>query len=123
MIPRFFLVALLCLAALTSPGDEGFVALFNGKDLTDWDGDPALWKVEKGIITGTCTGPGTPPHNDFLIWRGGELKDFELRVTARVLGDEQLGNPIPQPLSSRTWDPGPLLAIRATFIPRSSTPG
>lgn len=91
MNSRFFLVALFCLATLTASAEEGFVTLFNGKDLTDWDGDPALWKVENGIIIGTCAGPGTPPHNDFLIWRGGELKDFELRVTARVLGDNNSG--------------------------------
>ncbi len=74
-----------------APAEEGFVSLFNGKDLGDWDGDPALWKVEDGLIVGTCAGPGTPPHNDFLIWRGGVVKDFELRVTARVRGDNNSG--------------------------------
>lgn len=91
MISRFFLVVLLSIATLTASAGEEFVPLFNGKDLTDWDGDPALWKVENGIITGTCIGPGTPAYNDFLIWRGGLLKDFELRVTARVLGDNNSG--------------------------------
>ncbi len=91
MISRFFLVALFTLATFTAPAEDGFVSLFNGRDLPDWDGDPALWKVDDGIITGTCTGPGTPPHNDFLIWRGGVVKDFELRVTARVKGDNNSG--------------------------------
>ncbi len=91
MILRFFLATLLSFACVTAPAEDGFVSLFNGKDLADWDGDPALWKVEDGIITGTCTGPGTPPHNDFLIWRGGVVKDFELRVTARVKGDNNSG--------------------------------
>ncbi|MCB1203353.1 MAG: DUF1080 domain-containing protein [Verrucomicrobiae bacterium] len=67
------------------------VDLFNGRNLDGWDGDPALWKVADGVITGTCTGPGTPKHNDFLIWRGGVLKDFELTVTMRVLGDNNSG--------------------------------
>lgn len=67
------------------------VPLFNGKDLSGWDGDPKLWKVEDGIIIGTCTGPGNPPHNDFLIWRGGTVKDFELTVTMRVIGDNNSG--------------------------------
>lgn len=91
MIPRFFLAALITLASVIAPADEDFVSLFNGKDLTDWDGDPALWNVDNGIIIGTCTGPGTPKHNDFLIWRGGVLNDFELRVTARVKGDNNTG--------------------------------
>jgi hypothetical protein len=82
----------LLIALLPAPvrADEA-VSLFNGKDLTGWDGDPALWKVVDGVITGTCTGPGTPKHNDFLIWRGGTLKDFELTVTMRVIGDNNSG--------------------------------
>ena len=28
---------------------------FNGKDLTGWDGDPKLWKVENGEIVGKTT--------------------------------------------------------------------
>jgi putative membrane-bound dehydrogenase-like protein len=36
---------------------------FNGKDLTGWDGDPKLWKVENGEIVGKS--PGLK-KNDFL---------------------------------------------------------
>ena len=71
--------------------DEAFTSLFNGKDLSGWDGDPALWKVEDGVVVGTCTGPGSMKHNSFLIWRGGEVKDFELRATVRVVGDNNSG--------------------------------
>ena len=31
---------------------EGYVLLFNGKNLRGWDGDPARWKVENGMIVG-----------------------------------------------------------------------
>lgn len=86
--PAFFLA--LVFFVLPARAEEA-VDLFNGKDLTGWDGDPALWKVVDGVITGTCTGPGTPKHNDFLIWRGGTLKDFELTVTMRVTGDNNSG--------------------------------
>lgn len=71
--------------------ESGFTPLFNGKDLTGWDGDPTLWKVENGIVTGTCPGPGTMKHNSFLIWRGGTVDDFELRATVRVIGDNNSG--------------------------------
>ena len=37
---------------------------FNGKDLTNWDGDPELWKVEGGEIVGR-TAAGLK-HNEFL---------------------------------------------------------
>lgn len=36
---------------------------FNGKDLSNWYGDPKLWKVENGEIVGTS--PGIK-HNEFL---------------------------------------------------------
>jgi hypothetical protein len=85
---------LLLTAVLLIPGlsraDEA-VSLFNGKDLTGWDGDPALWKVVDGVITGTCTGPGTPERNTFLIWKDGTVKDFELTVVMRVRGDNNSG--------------------------------
>lgn len=70
---------------------KGFVSLFNGKDLSGWDGDPALWKVEDGTIIGTCTGPEQLKNNSFLIWRGGTVDDFELKATVRVVGDNNSG--------------------------------
>lgn len=87
---RFLL--LITLSCLATPlfADE-FTPLFNGKDLTGWDGDPALWKVEDGVIIGTCSGPDSPEHNSFLIWQDGTVKDFELRATVRVIGDNNSG--------------------------------
>ncbi len=59
-------------------------SLFNGKDLTGWDGDPKLWSVREGAIVGQ-TSPDNPlKDNSFLIWTGGVLKDFELRVMFRL---------------------------------------
>lgn len=78
-------------APAQTPDAEGFTPLFNGKDLTGWDGDPNLWRVVDGIVTGLCTGPESPVNNTFLIWRGGEVKDFELRATVRVTGDNNSG--------------------------------
>jgi len=75
----------------TSASEKGFTSLFNGKDLSGWDGDPELWKVEDGIVTGTCAGPDSLKNNSFLIWRGGKVKDFELRATVRVVGDNNSG--------------------------------
>lgn len=70
---------------------DGFVALFNGRDLAGWEGDPRLWEVKDGIVTGTCTGPDQLAHNSFLIWRGGTVADFELRAVIRVVGDNNSG--------------------------------
>jgi len=59
---------------------EGFVSIFNGTDLTGWEGSPALWKVENGAIVGTTTaeGPAHISYNQFLIWKG-VASDFVLR--------------------------------------------
>ena len=62
-------------------------SLFDGKSLTGWDGNPAFWRVEKGVIVGETTASNPTKGNSFLIWKGGELKDFELTLKARVLGN------------------------------------
>jgi hypothetical protein len=82
---------LLTLFATTAFAQDGFTSLFNGKDLTGWDGDPKLWKVENGIVIGTCGGPDALANNSFLIWRGGKVTDFELRAAIRVVGDNNSG--------------------------------
>ncbi len=81
---RFPLASLiLCLCAAILPAQEGFRPLFNGKDLTGWDGNPELWSVEDGAITGRTKGPDHLAFNQFIIWRGGVLKNFELRAKVR----------------------------------------
>ncbi len=85
-IRLLFLTGGLSVAACAQ---DGFVPLFNGRDLTGWDGDPKLWKIEQGVIIGTSA-PGSPATNSFLIWQGS-LKDFELRATIRVIGDNNSG--------------------------------
>jgi len=49
--------------ATTTLGNDGFTPLFNGKNLSGWDGEPALWKVEDGVVTGTCSGPDVTSQN------------------------------------------------------------
>jgi len=84
----------LCLAAFLSlflcvvvsagemPADkvapEGFKSLFDGKSLDGWDGDPAYWSVQNGCLTGISTPENPIKYNTFLIWKNGEVADFEL---------------------------------------------
>jgi 3-keto-disaccharide hydrolase len=58
--------------------------LFNGKDLTGWDGDARLWSVKDGVIHGQTTDENKANGNTFLICGEGSLKDFELRLSFRV---------------------------------------
>src|SRR5262249_23108831 len=60
------------------PPPEGFRAVFNGRDLDGWEGDPQYWSVEDGCLVDTAD--GTLNYNRFLTWRGGTVRNFELRV-------------------------------------------
>lgn len=94
MIHRLFLTPTLTLALLISANadtskrapDEpaGMKRIFNGKDLSGWDGDDRLWSVVDGAIRGETTGEKKANGNTFLIWKGGRTKDFELRLSFRV---------------------------------------
>ena len=61
-------------------------SLFNGKTLDGWDGDPRFWSVKDGVICGQTTADQPTEHNTFLIWRKGELKDFQLDLDFRLVG-------------------------------------
>jgi hypothetical protein len=83
-----FLLATL-LSSFVAPAtaadvEEGFTPIFNGKDLSGWEGNLTNWCVEDGAITGE-TGPAKPAaHCNYLFWRGGKPGDFELRCLFRV---------------------------------------
>jgi hypothetical protein len=75
----------------TAPAEpEGMKALFNGKDLTGWDGDPKLWSVKDGAIRGQTTEENKANGNTFLIC-DGSFKDFELRLSFRVSTENNSG--------------------------------
>jgi len=65
------------------PAPEGVETLFNGSDLSGWDGDPRLWSVREGVIHGETTPENVANGNTFLIWQGGDVRDFELRLSYR----------------------------------------
>ena len=82
---------LALLAALAIPAfavDE--ISIFNGTDLSGWEGNKALWSVQDGAITGiTPPDPANPQkgiikHNTFLVWKGGTVGDFELSFQYRI---------------------------------------
>ena len=82
------LTGLLSMAAdqcpMTAPKESGMETLFNGKDLTGWDGDTRLWSVKDGVIRGETTPEVRAKGNTFLICKKGIVKDFELRLTYRL---------------------------------------
>jgi len=64
--------------------EEGFAAIFNGKDLEGWDGDPRLWSVKDGVLRGETTPENPARGNTFCVWRDGKLKDFILKLKFRI---------------------------------------
>ncbi len=71
-------------AADAAPDDEGYVSLFNGKDLSGWEGDERLWSVKDGVIRGETTPEKKARGNTFLIRQGGKPDNFVFRLKFRV---------------------------------------
>lgn len=65
-------------------GKENVAAFFNGKDLTGWQGDANLWRVENGEIVGKTEGLA---RNEFLR---SELAagDFRLSLAVKLVDDQ-----------------------------------
>jgi hypothetical protein len=84
----FVAIAAVASLSVAVRGQEPDVkSLFNGKDLSEWKGDMKRWSVEDGAITGRTT-PETllKEYNTFLVWKGGEPADFELRLKYKIVG-------------------------------------
>ncbi|MEI8018707.1 MAG: DUF1080 domain-containing protein [Schlesneria sp.] len=81
-IYRLLVLVLLMFVCSTDARSEepGFRPLFNGKDLTGWEGDLKLWKVADNAIVGDSAGI---KHNQFLVSKE-EFSDFELKLEFRL---------------------------------------
>jgi hypothetical protein len=66
---------------------DGFRPIFDGKTLTGWAApDPTYWSVEEGAITARSTEQKLCVKNQFLVWQGGDVADFELKLQFRIQG-------------------------------------
>lgn len=78
----------LALTAAALPAGE-FEAIFDGKTLDGWKAlDMSYWSVRDGAITGESTPDHPCTSNQFLVWQGGDVADFELRLKFRVTGNQ-----------------------------------
>jgi serine/threonine protein kinase/formylglycine-generating enzyme required for sulfatase activity len=69
--------------------NDGYVPLFNGKDLSGWSADPnqqGAWHVEEGNLVG-----GAAAGASFLYSDRTDYKNFRLRIEARLKGNEYSG--------------------------------
>jgi hypothetical protein len=61
----------------------GFVSIFDGKTLKDWDGDPTVWHVEDGAIIGRASADHPIP-NTYISYHGATAHDFDLKLEVKV---------------------------------------
>jgi hypothetical protein len=60
-----------------APPNAAWIDLFNGKDISGWNDDHSLWKVEDGILIGTG-------GHGFLDTRRTDFANFDIRVEAMI---------------------------------------
>jgi len=88
----------------------GWTSMFDGSTLKGWDGSGDVWRVENGAITGESS-PEKPAGTTYVIWQGGEFKNFELKAEVKLEGSgansgiqyrstrttQTQGGPVPNP--------------------------
>jgi hypothetical protein len=81
-----FCVAVIAMSG-TVTADE-LQSLFDGRSLTGWQArDMSYWSVRDGAITAESTADHPCTSNQFLVWQGGEVADFELQLKFRASGN------------------------------------
>jgi hypothetical protein len=63
----------------------GWQSMFDGATLRGWDGSADVWRVEDGAIVGESA-PEKRAGTTYIIWTGGEPKDFELKAEIKLEG-------------------------------------
>ena len=65
-----------------------FQSIFDGQSLEGWKAlDMSYWSVRDGAITGESTPDKPCISNQFLVWQGGDVEDFEVKLKFRVKGN------------------------------------
>lgn len=82
------IILLIAIGVVTTSGHLAhageFESIHNGRDLEGWDGDPSIWSVEDGAITGITTAENPLKNNTFLIFEGKPLSNFRLELQYRI---------------------------------------
>ena len=87
MKPLVRLILLILISASFASADHhSSHSIFNGKDLTGWSGNPSLWSVVDGTITGQTNAEAPIELNTFLIF-DREVADFEFKAEFKLTGE------------------------------------
>jgi hypothetical protein len=77
-------LALAVVVSSALAADSAFKSIFNGKDLTGWEGTMEFWSVRDGAITGQTTAEKKLNANTFLVYKDAQPANFELRLSFRL---------------------------------------
>jgi RNA polymerase sigma factor (sigma-70 family) len=88
-----------------SPEPNGFISLFNGRDLTGWNFNPQVWSVSNGVIRAQAP-PDSRQTVHYMAWAGGAVDDFELRLKVRTTANANSGVPLRARWAQQRWFPG-----------------
>jgi Domain of Unknown Function (DUF1080) len=102
VIPAAVLLAFPLILAADDGSADGFVPLFNGKDLSGWkapDGDGGHWKVVDGVIDYDA---GSEARGDKNLWSDREYGNFVLRLDWRLKDAPFVNKSIPYILPDGT---------------------
>ncbi|MDB4028522.1 DUF1080 domain-containing protein [Flavobacteriaceae bacterium] len=99
----YYVITLMLLGSVATAQEQ---LLFNGKDLTGWDGKPGWWTVEDGALTSESTAEKVCHKANYLVWTGGEPADFELNLDFKLSPNANKSNSGVQIRSERRpdWD-------------------
>jgi RNA polymerase sigma factor (sigma-70 family) len=87
------------------PDPDGFISLFNGRDLSGWNYNPQVWSVVNGAIRARAPLDSRATVH-YMAWAGGEVDDFELRLKVRTTADDNSGVPLRARWGQQRWFPG-----------------
>ncbi|MFO0912287.1 MAG: family 16 glycoside hydrolase [Pirellulales bacterium] len=70
-----------------------FQSIFDGRTFDGWETpDRSYWTIVDGALTATISREHPCDVNQYLVWTGGQLSDFELKLESRVRGEGGINN-------------------------------
>jgi hypothetical protein len=100
--------AVLALVAwpLHAGGADGFVPLFNGRNLDGWQGATDVYGVEDGMLVCSKHGPGEKESTEKNLFTTKEYADFILRFEFKLESGANNGVAVRSPLKGRIIEVG-----------------
>ena len=80
-----FVGYMACSVTADEKVEDGFMSLFDGKTIENWNGNKKIFRVENGTIIGGSLKERIP-NNEFLS-TSKKYGDFELRLQAKLIGE------------------------------------